>query len=377
MPTACGTRPERRGARPVAETSRSARARLAYFEFWTDPVALQILGRDDGIDVRRLEYAAAEADNWREMERAHGYQIATRGELVPPWFGDDALIARCPGLLAICSTGSGFDIVDVDACTRAGIIVCNQGGANREAVAEHALALIISLSKKIALADRMLRRGHVDRYAIDGRNVQGKTVGLVGIGHIGTRVAQLCGGLLGMRVLACDPYLTEQEIAARGATKATLDEVLAGADFVSVHCPRNAETEGMFGRAQFAHMKPTAYFVNTARGGIYDEEALAEALAQRRIAGAGLDVFLVEPPPPQHPLLAFDNVIVTPHSAGMSRESLQTMASYAAEQWLTILSGGVPPRLINPSAWGRYSLRFERAFGFAPAPLEPAPAAAG
>lgn len=346
------------------------RFNLVYFEFWVDPIAIDILAREPAIEPTRLEYSAPEAGNWSALARAHGYQIATRGELKAPWFGDASLIARCPNLLAITSTGSGYDIVDVDACTRAGVLVCNQAGANKEAVAEHALALMISLSKKIALADRLLRRGHVDRYRINGRNIQGKTVGLVGIGHIGTRVAQLCGGLMGMEVLAFDPYVDARTVRARGATKVGFDELLSRSDFVSVHCPRTDETLGMFGAREFARMKPTAYFVNTARGGTYDEDALAHALANDTIAGAGLDVFLTEPPAPAHPLLAFDNVIATPHSAGMSRESLETMARYAAEQWLDVRAGRVPPRLLNPGAWERYRVRFERAFGFAPPPLD-------
>lgn len=348
--------------------NRTARTtfRLAYFEFWTDPVAIDILGHDDRVAVERLEYASPEPANWLALGRAHGYQIATRGELVPPWFGDENLLGRCQELLAITSTGSGYDIVDVDACTRAGVIVCNQAGANKEAVAEHTISLMVSLSKKIAIADRMLRRGYVDRYRINGSNIQGKTVGLVGIGHIGTRVAELCGGLFGMEVLAADPYLDAGVVKSRGATKVSFDEILVRSDFVSVHCPRTEETMGLFGEPQFARMKPTAYFINTARGGTYDEAALARALTAGTIAGAGLDVFLREPPDPGHPLLALDNVIATPHSAGMSRESLETMSRVAARQWQDIVAGEVPPRLLNPDAWDRYRGRFERAFGFRP-----------
>ena len=345
------------------------RSLLVYFEFFTDPVAEEILAGHPEIEVVRLRYDASESENFEVMNRTHGYQIAPRGELRDPWFADATLIARCPDLLAICSTGSGFDIVDVDACTRAGIIVCNQAGANKEAVAEHAIGFMISLSKKIALTDRGLRRGRIDRYEIDGRNIQGKTVGIVGIGHIGTRVAQLCGSLFGMTVLACDPFLDREQISARGAEKVTFDDLLARSDFVSVHCPRSAETLGMFGASEFRRMKPTAYFLNTGRGGIHDEMALVGALRDQAIAGAGLDVFLIEPPPPDHPLLAFDNVIATPHTAGMTRESLHTMSRFAADQWITIFAGGLPPRLLNPAAWDRYRQRFEAALGFLPVPL--------
>src|SRR5262249_33764829 len=154
-----------------------------------------------------------------------------------------------------------------------------------------------------------------------------------------------------------------------GATKVGLDELLRTADFVTVHCPRSSETFGMFGRDQFRLMKPTAYFINTARGGIHDEPALVEALRGGVIAGAGLDVFLDAPPAPDHPLLGFDNVIATPHVAGITVEALRAMAVGAAEQWMTIFDGAVPPRLINPEAWPRYTERFRTLFGFAPAQL--------
>jgi D-3-phosphoglycerate dehydrogenase len=123
----------------------------------------------------------------------------------------------------------------------------------------------------------------------------------------------------------------------------------------------------MFDAKKFALMKPTAYFIQTSRGGIHDEAALAEALAAKRIAGAGLDVFLKEPPPPDHPLLRFDNVIATPHIAGLTEEALYGMAEGAARQWVSIFRGEVPPRLVNPEAWPRYARRFEAIFGFAPA----------
>lgn len=169
-----------------------------------------------------------------------------------------------------------------------------------------------------------------------------------------------------MTVLAYDPYLTTEQIAARGGIKVELEELLRRSDYVTVHCPRTRESFGLFGAAQFALMKPTAYFVNTARGGIHDEQALAEALAAQRIAGAGLDVFLQEPPPLDHPLLQFDNVIVTPHNAGMTDESVLEMVTATAQQWIEIFAGKVPPRLVNPAAWPLYSQRFTEILGTVP-----------
>ncbi|BBK41318.1 D-3-phosphoglycerate dehydrogenase [Allostella vacuolata] len=341
--------------------------RLAYFEKWVDPVAEEILGQRDDIELVQRRYDDPDGDNATVMARVHGYQIAPRTELRGPWFGDADLIRRCPDLLAISSTGAGFDMVDVAACTAAGIAVCNQSGANKEAVAEHALGLMLALAKNIGITDRALRQERdLDRFLYTGRELRGRTVGIVGIGQIGTRTAELCRGLFGMTVLAHDPYLTADEVAARGAAKVPLDELLARADFVSVHCPRNDETFGMFGTAEFAAMRPTAYFVNTARGGIHDEAALEAALVTRRIAGAGVDVFLKEPPDPSHPLLRLPNVIATPHIAGITEEALQTMAEAAAYQWIAIFEGRVPPRLVNPEVWPHYRERFAERIGFRP-----------
>ena len=344
--------------------------RLAYFEQWIDPVAVGMLEARPDIELVRLEFSANASDTWAELSRAHGYQVLPRGDLREPWFGNGALLAKCPRLLAISSTGAGFDMVDVDACTKAGVIVVCQTGTNKEAVAEHALGLMIALSKKIGLTDKALRTGtYVDRYAFTGNDLLGKTVGIVGLGHIGARVAELCKGLLRMRVLAVDPYLSEAEVAARGAEKVEPDRLLAQSDFVTVHCPRNDETFGMFGAAQFAAMKPNAFFLNTARGGIHNEDDLAAALAAKRIAGAGIDVFLKEPPSADHPLLQFDNVIASPHIAGVTHEAMHEMARAAAEQWIGLFAGEVPPRLVNPEAWPRYSARFEQALGYRPKAL--------
>ncbi len=344
--------------------------RLVYFDSFMDPIANAIIGKRDDIDLVRLEYTTPEAANWDEMTQAHGYQVQARGELREPFFPDADLLARCPNMLAVSSTGAGYDMIDVDACTEAGVIVVNQSGTNWEPVAEHALGLILSLSKKIALSERAMKRTpNLDRRAYAGNNIRNKTVGIVGIGHIGRRVAQLCGALFNMTVLAYDPYLTADEITMRGATKVELNELLHRSDYVTVHCPRSSETFGMLGAAQFAAMKPGAYFINTARGGIHDEAALADALRAGRIAGAGLDVFLKEPPDPGHPLLNMDNVVASPHIAGMTVETMTEMCEATALQWLTIFDGGAPPRLVNPEVWPRYADRFAERLGFRPADL--------
>ena len=344
--------------------------RLVYFEEFMNPKAVSLLSGRDDLELVRLEYATPFADNQAEMVRAHGYQIQARTELKEPWLGDAALLARCPDILAISSTGAGYDMIDVDACNAAGVIVINQSGTNKEGVAEHALGLILSLSKKIAASEKAMRTiPNMERRLYEGNDIRGKTLGIVGIGNIGTRVAELCRGLFNMTILAFDPYQTAEQIAARGAIKTDLPDLLRQADYVTVHCPRTKESFGMFSSEQFALMKRTAYFVNTARGGIHDETALADALRGGSIAGAGLDVFLNEPPDLDHPLLHIDNVIVTPHNAGMTSESILEMVTATAHQWIDVFHGKVPPRLVNPGVWPRYSKRFTELLGFSPEAL--------
>ena len=342
-------------------------SRVFYVNAVSHPVFLEILGRRPDVHLDRLENDSPAAKVEPVLAQAHAYQIgATRDELALPFHGTAALLAQTPNLLAISSNGAGYDTVDVAACTAAGVAVVNQSGGNKEGVAEHVLGLMLALSKRIGETDRFMRsKPNIPRTQFMGHDILGRTVGIIGIGNVGSRVAELCRGLFRMRVLAYDPYLTEEQIAGRGAEKVTLQELLAESHYVSVNCPRTKESLGMLGARQFALMKPEAYFITTARGGIHDEAALAEALAAKRIAGAGLDVWAKEPPEPEHPLLAFDNVLVSPHTAGVTHESRREMGRYAAEQILQILDGTRPPRLINPEVWPAYRERFARIRGFA------------
>jgi D-3-phosphoglycerate dehydrogenase / 2-oxoglutarate reductase len=347
-------------------------ARLVYFDQWTDPVAGQLLDQEGRVDVTRLEITGHVDVNWTELERAHGYQSLIRTELArrpgvaEQWICGRELLERCPDLLAVCSAGAGYDIIDVDACTKAGVIVCNNSGPGREAVAEHALGFMLALAKKIVLADRMVRREVVqDRMPLRSTELLGKTLGIVGVGQIGGRLIELCAPFA-MEVLAFDPYLTAEDAGLRGATKVSLDELLERSDFVQLNCPLTPETEGLIGRDQFALMKPTAYFVTTARGPVHDEKALYGALVDGTIAGAGIDVFHDEPPDPSHPLLSLDNVIASPHTAGITVEATRDIAIATAEQWIAIFAGKVPPRLLNPEAWPAYSERFDARLGVRP-----------
>jgi D-3-phosphoglycerate dehydrogenase / 2-oxoglutarate reductase len=342
--------------------------RVFYVKYLANPIYADILRARPDVRLDRLENESSEAVAAPILSAAHAYQIgAARDELAPHFHVHADLLHRAPNLLIVSSNGAGFDPVDVEACTAAGVLVVNQSGGNAHSVAEHALGMMLTLSKRIIQSDRALRRqANVDRNALMGTEVQGKTVGIVGLGNVGRRIAALCRGLLGMNVLAYDPYLSATEMAERGGEKVMLEDLLRRSDFVSISCPLTKESRGMIGAREFALMQPHAFFITTARGFIHDEAALEEALRGKRIAGAGLDVWAKEPPPPDHPLLQFDNVLASPHTAGVTKEARENMGRIAAEQMLDALDGKRPPRIINPEVWGDYARRFERTFGFTP-----------
>jgi D-3-phosphoglycerate dehydrogenase len=235
----------------------------------------------------------------------------------------------------------------------------NQAGGNANSVAEHAFGLMLALSRRIVECDRRLRHEQgFSREDVMGHELGGKVLGIVGIGHVGTRAAALAHAF-GMTVLAADPYLTEEEIGRRGATSVALQDLLARSDIVSLHCPRAKDTIGMIDARALQRMKRGALFITTARGGIHDEAALLEALQSGHVGGAGLDVWDQEPPPLDHPLLKLDSVIASFHTAGVTHEARRNMAAIAAEQIVGALKGGRPPRLINPEVWPAYAARFE------------------
>jgi D-3-phosphoglycerate dehydrogenase len=342
--------------------------RVFYVKYLAHPIYAELLNARPDLRLDRLENESPADAFAPVLAAAHVYQIgAARDELAPHFHVHEELLRRTPNLLIVSSNGAGFDPVDVEACTKAGVLVVNQSGGNAHSVAEHALGMLLTLSKRIIEADRALRRDpNVNRNQLMGTEARGKTIGIVGIGNVGRRIAELCNGLLGMTVLAYDPYLLASEVAERGAEKVDLDELLRRSDYVSVNCPLTRESRGMIGAREFSLMQPHAYFITTARGFIHDEDALLAALRDKRIAGAGLDVWSREPPPPEHPLLQLDNVLASPHTAGVTREARENMGRIAAEQVLDALDGKRPPRIINPEVWPRYSARFAATFGVTP-----------
>jgi len=329
-------------------------------DLWIDPAFdQQFRGRQD-VAVAVFAVGGPQQAAWDLLSQAHVYHVsAAKDELPPQWFVHADLLRRCPQLVCVSSTGAGYDTVDVAACTRAGIAVVNQAGGNAASVAEHTFGLLLGVSRRMLECDRRMRRDRgFRREDVMGHEIRGKAIGLVGIGHVGTRVAALARAF-GLEVLAFDPLLDAAEIERRGATPVGFDELLARADVVSLHCPRNASTMKMIDAGALARMKDGAIFITTARGGIHDEAALVAALRSGRLAGAGVDVWDQEPPPLDHPLLAMDNVFATFHTAGVTHEARRNMATISADQILGLLAGERPPRLINPEVWPAFTARFE------------------
>ncbi len=340
------------------------RKNVVRFDLPVNPAFDERLAHESDIDLTVCARSGPEAAGWAALERAHVYHVsAAKDELPRTWFVSAELLARCPALLCVSSAGAGYDTVDVAACTRAGVAVVNQAGGNANSVAELALGLMLALSRRIIEIDRRLRQERgFSREDVMGRELGGKVLGIVGIGHVGTRAAALARAF-GMTVLATDPYLTEEEIARRGAESVSLDDLLARADIVSLHCPRAKDTLGMIDAHALQRMKRGALFITTARGGIHDEAALHAALLSGHIAGAGLDVWEQEPPPLDHPLLKLDSVIASFHTAGVTHEARRNMAAIAAEQIVGVLKGGRAPRLINREVSPAYAARFAALLG--------------
>ena len=255
-----------------------------------------------------------------------------------------------PAMQVVARIGVGYDAVEVPALTARGVPLMVAGTANSVSVAEQAFHLMIALAKKNAALDRLVKDGRWgDRHGGLPMELSGKTVLIVGFGRIGTRSAKRCIGF-DMTVLIYDPYVQAETIRAAGCEPVSdLDAALPRADFVSIHCPKNPETIGLFNADRLARMKKGAFIVNTARGGIIDEPALHAALTSGHLAGAGLDVFEEEPPPGDHPLRRHPRVICTPHVAGVTDGSLVNMGVMAAECIAAVLRGDpVPPeRLVR------------------------------
>jgi len=254
-------------------------------------------------------------------------------------------------LWIISRTGAGVDNVDVPAATERGILVASVPGANTRTVAEHALALILALIKQIPLMDRAVRADHFEiRFKNLPRDLSGKTLGLMGLGRIGAELARLCHQAFGLPILAHDPYLTSEtrHSFSDWIQFCDAERLFKESDIVSLHIPLSPSTRKLIGARELEWMKKDAFLVNTSRGGILDESALIQCLKEKRIAGAGLDVFAREPLEKDHLLKTLDNVILTPHTAALTRECVNRLAVEAVQAVLDFFRSKKPNSMVNP-----------------------------
>lgn len=251
-----------------------------------------------------------------------------------------------PNLRVIARAGVGYDAVDVPAATERGIVVAFTPGTNQDAVAEHTFALILALAKRVLDQDHKTRTAQWPRQAT--LPLRGRTLGIAGLGRIGKAVA-IRGQCFGMRLLAYEPFPDQAFVAQHQVTLVPFDQLLAESDFLTLHLPLTADAKHLINKRTLARMKPSAYLINTARGGLVCETDLVAALRERKLAGAGLDVFEDEPPPKDHPLFGFDNVVLTAHTAGVDSQSRDDMALHAVKAIVALSRGDWPAQqVVNP-----------------------------
>jgi D-3-phosphoglycerate dehydrogenase len=293
----------------------------------------QIIEAREDVEGVAYDVTGPRAELHRLLEDVAGVALS-----VQP-FSDPELDAG-PHLEVVARIGVGYDAVDVPALTRRKLPLMIAGTANSVSVAEAGIFLMMSLARKGAVYDAMVKEGRWrDRYSDMPVDMYGKTILVIGFGKIGSRSAKRLAAME-TNVLVYDPYIYPETIRGMGYEPVgDLDEAVARADFITIHCPKTPETIGLFNAARLAKMKKSAYLVNTARGGIIDEKALYDALSKNRIAGAALDVFEQEPTPSDNPLLTLGNFIAAPHMAGVTREAVDRMAIITAQNLLSVLDG--------------------------------------
>ncbi len=263
------------------------------------------------------------------------------------------LMDACPNLRLIARTGIGVDNVDCVSATVRGIVVTNTPDGPTESTAEHTVAMLLALAKRLKQGDANLATGQWGPRSgtLVGVEVRGKTLGLVGLGRIGRRVAEICRLAFSMRVIGCDPFVTPEQAAVLGIELADMATVIAEADFLSLHVPATPETHKLINQASLATMRPSAFLLNLARGSLVDEDALLQALEMGRLAGAALDVFDPEPPAGSSALRDHPAVIVTPHVASLTAEGRARMERMAVERLLAFFAGERPQDVVNPEVY--------------------------
>ena len=294
-------------------------------------------------------------DRGYEINMGSGISVQTLQDEVGDCHGILARTARYPAevlragthLKVIGRHGVGVDNIDVEAATELGIYVTNAPESNAGSVAEHTIGLIIAAARHFVQCDAALRYGNFEiRNQLFGNDIEGKVLGLIGVGRVGRLVARKAARGLSMKVIGYDPFIDPALVPEVEFTE-SIENVLKNADFVSLHLPVNDTTMGLIDKIRLLKMKPSAYLINVARGGIVRENDLIEILSEKRIAGAALDVFAEEPPSPSNPLLKLDNVTVTPHNAALTRECMDRMAVHAAQGIDEVLAGRTPTWPVN------------------------------
>ncbi|HYE07539.1 MAG TPA: NAD(P)-dependent oxidoreductase [Planctomycetota bacterium] len=331
---------------------------------FTVGVTRDFLGADGALSYRDIGLGLIEREpgmRWRWLDERRDAIGADQLD------GIDAVLSLAPRwtaasvgerLVAVARFGVGYDMCDVPALSAAGVAVTIAVGATDGPVAGGVLAMMLALTRKLLVKDRLVRSGRWhERAQHQGRELTGSTLGIVGFGGAGRALRELVRPFA-MRVLVFDPLLGDAALAERQVERAaTLEALFAASDHLSLHCPLTARTRGLVDARLLARMKPTAYLYNAARGPIVVERDLICALAERRIAGAGLDVFEQEPPAADNPLLAFDNVIVTPHAICWTDECFQAIGETAVRSLIAVARGHRPAGLVDPAVWDHPRLR--------------------
>jgi len=257
-----------------------------------------------------------------------------------------------PSLKVIARPGIGVDNVNIADASERGVLVINTPDAPTESTAEHAVALLMAVAKRVTTGHTWSQTRNGPRTIMLGTEMKGRTLGLLGFGRIGRRVGEICSMGLKMNVIVYDPYLSHEQAAAVNVTPvASMDDVLEQSDFVSMHTPYLPETHHMISDAQLSKMKPGSYLINASRGPILDEQALVRALESGHLGGAALDVFEIEPPEMDNPLLTMPNVVATPHTASYTTAGVHAMQHGVTDQLIQILNGEKPPFLVDPNIW--------------------------
>ncbi len=339
--------------------------KIVYLDSLPAQNGIDILENQSAIEVVKIKSNGSHVESFAELKDAHAYQVSAARDEVPKLFQvDEDFLKKTPNLLLVSSGGAGYDTIDVDACTERGILVVNQTGGNAEAVAEHAVAMILNLLKRINESDISLRNGwNGERTEFLGENLLNKTLGIIGLGNTGGRVAEICKQAFNCKILAHDPYINHERFAYIGAQKSSLEELLLKSDIVSVHIPLNNETKNLINIDFFLKMKKGSYFVTTSRGSIHNENDLENVISSSHLAGAGLDVWDKEPPESTHNLLKHKNVLATPHIAGVTKDSRNKMSEFVAKQLLQIMSGGEAERPVNPCVLKVFKQKFKKIKG--------------